>query len=399
MSIHVIGPADSYHVTRWGTYAHTLTPAGLCTDIPALLDKVPSDSDALVVIPADPTIGQGREAVVKAIIAAGWRTQPTEGAFFSCIPDDHHPHANRVVLTVAEWWDPGDPFLSLDGAPFNAAVGKIAYRFHDWRLHTGVHYVHNAGASTITAIRQAIPQSVIPRFTAPEPGGRSGWWQPPVQITDLKMPGPRTGHHWDMRSAYLAAAAAVSLPGKLLTQTGPDVGLGSVGYFRIRPVGSDRHLMAKIGITFDRHGCAWVCHPTLEWLSEINVTPDVVDSWTAPVSSRLLRPWAEMWRDTMAAPPMTETLQKAMKRGYAHALGGLLGVEGGTLYRPDWRHMIIDQVRASMLRRIGSVARLCDGLMPNTVDVDSVWYDTDDPGHVGAALGEGPNIGRMRYQP
>jgi len=221
------------------------------------------------------------------------------------------------------------------------------------------------------------------------------YWEPPAPLHDLKWRSRHkirgTLHRWDMRAAYLNAASLVDLPYGPLRR-----GLFSntaVGYYQIRITTAqarELHLPAP-----DRKGVMWVTHSMLPLLTLVR--HELIDSWQTDDSGRILRSWAEYWRDLLVVHP---TLRVPLKRGYAEAFG-LMGAKTTGIYRPDWRHMIIDRVRASLIHRLQRVESVHCGLRPFKVDVDSVWYDLPNelfPYTLGQTLGVGDKIGQMRYE-
>jgi len=277
----------------------------------------------------------------------------------------------------------------------------ICERLAAWHAAFGTHYRYTPGVSLTAFMRTRQGHAGWPKWLLRErgPGGRLDDWQPPAMLRDLRYTTKTTArttaqlHRWDMRRAYLNAASGAMLPTRRPEPTGDNP--QGPGYIRIQA-----STVADAALPFlpkpDRHGCLWVGTFTYEVLQEVatRLGPVIVDSITAP-GTRHLRPWGEAIRD--AQDNASPELVPVIKRGYAAAIG-LLNVPRGGVYRPDWRHLIVDYVAGSMLRRIFRVRKLMDGLMPSKVDIDSVWYQTDDPQHVGAALGEGPRMGNLRYE-
>jgi hypothetical protein len=261
-----------------------------------------------------------------------------------------------------------------------------------WEATLGTEWKFTDGVSTIINM-QAMARNKQPRWRLVDPAYLT-YWDPPAHPQDLRHQarGKPRGvlHRWDMRSAYLNAAGQVDLPYRQLTQTGPD-GSGA-GYYRVRVTRPQSEAMWLPRP--DRTGCAWVTHPMMEIVRRTR--HEIIDSYTTDDSGRILRPWAERWRDAIIAQPQ---LRPALKLGYASAVG-LMGARSKGVYRPDWRHIIIAHVRASLTRRILAV-ETATGYRPYKVDVDSVWYDVL-PGtylmDIERPLGVGPNIGHMRYE-
>lgn len=290
-----------------------------------------------------------------------------------------------------------DPLL-----PPRISAQQAHHRLEGWRIDFGVHYRYTPGVALLAAIRRSIrhasPDMIVRHRGV---GGQVEAWPPPAPLEAIRWQG-RAGrghsarvrlHRWDMRKAYLAAAAAAEIPHGRLHHSGTDP-LSRVGYFRVRADQIDpghRLFLPKP----DRQNTIWVGGATLGVLGDARPQPEIIDSWTSTLHTRLLRSWAERIRNTLANAD--DYLAPIVKTGYAQAIG-LMAVHSGSVYRPDWRHLIIDQTNSSMIRRIYRVARLMNGLLPAKVDIDSVWYRTDDPEHVGMALGVGPNMGNMRYE-
>jgi hypothetical protein len=262
-----------------------------------------------------------------------------------------------------------------------------------WDAAVGTPWTLTDGVSAVVAMK-SMPRNKQPTWQLIN-RNTVEFWQAPAHIQDLrwrsrhKIKGEL--HRWDMRAAYLNAAALVDLPYGPLRP-----GLFSttaVGYYQIRitaPQARQLHLPPP-----DRKGLIWVTHSMLPLLT--HVRHELVDSWQSPDSGRILRSWAENWRDLLVAHP---ALRVPLKRGYAEAFG-LMGAKTTGIYRPDWRHMIIDKVRASLITRLQRVETAHSGLRPYRVDVDSVWYDLPDGlfyHTLGETLGVGDKIGQMRYE-
>lgn len=349
------------------------TPAGFCTDPKFINDYIVEfmlTGQHTLILPTDPTGHDNGQ----------WDTRGT--------PDLRTVHYG--------YRDAGDDPIIHAGRPAQDVLSDLSR----WRHTMGTHYRITPGVAALAAFGERFRGYARTKL---QHQATAEWWQPPGSIADLnwnpKTASSRSLHRWDMRSAYLAAAAAVDLPTGQLRHTGPDWDTDTVGYYRVRsmPMFLDLPWFHHVMPNPDRQGCMWVCHPTLSFLSRYG-SVEVVDSYTRGLPAgahRHLRAWAETIRDGIYDHPGSNTA-KLLKQGYAQAIG-LMAVARGSIYRPDWRHMIIDQVRASMLRRIASVHQLT-GLEPARVNVDSVWYQTDNPDQVGAALGVGDLIGRMRYE-
>lgn len=263
-----------------------------------------------------------------------------------------------------------------------------------WDRAVGTPWTLTDGVSAVMAMK-SMPRNKQPRWQLVNQNTLE-FWQPPAPIQDLrwrsrhKIRGEL--HRWDMRAAYLNAAAQVELPyGPLrpgLFKT------DAAGYYLIRITGVQARQIFMPPPP--RTGLVWVTHSMLPVLT--SVAYELIDAWQSDDSGRILRSWAEQWRDLIG---VHESIRPALKRGYAEAIG-LMGAKTTGIYRPDWRHMIIDRVRASMIARMQRVELNYHGLRPYRIDVDSVWYDLPAPGtvheYIGETLGVGDRIGQMRYE-
>lgn len=407
MTHFVVTPAMIY-VKGSLTVAHRAThqyptPAGLCSDLPTLLGvphELGAHLESTIIIPADPTHGGGRQAVRTVIEGAGWKTAPTDGGWFTC-----RRGKAMIHLGVFEWLKDVDPLVRAACLPgfTNPTPWALAQTLDTWARATGAYYRHTPGVAAIAAIRQSGKWNTFgPKEFRTEPRwvlqDRSilDYWAAPAQLTDLragaitKKP-THAYHRWDTRAAYLAAASAVELPYRQLVQ---DAQGGPVGYYRVNMLGCDGDRLL-LPAKADRQGTRWLGSSTLD-LWRKRAVLEIVEAHTSTdrKTGRILRPWAEKWRDAMATHP---DLRPVLKAGYAQALGGLLAVKSGTIYRPDWRHLIMDELRAQVTRRILRVWDL-HHTWPSKVDVDSVYYDTDTPNAIGETLGVGERIGNMRYE-
>jgi hypothetical protein len=353
-------------------------------------------TESTIVIQARTAESLTPQSVCDALGGGGWIVSASKSGWF----DARHPSAGkRLRLHIPQLAESGrDPLLAGTGLGHEHA----AFALWSWHAALGTAYVHNPGVSAIINLRETASRGKPPRWILRHPA-TTELWRPPYNLTDIRWTArtkqPAKLARWDMRSAYLAAAAAAMLPYRQLTRTGADPGVatGPVGYYRVRAHADDSAGTRALALLpKDHQGCYWVGREIVMsgWANF-----EIIDSWTTPDSGRILRPWAERWRDLIATPvAVPPTFRPALKMGYTAALGGLLTTPSGSVYRPDWRHLIIDQLRASMIRRIHN-AYTETGLWPWRVDVDSVWYDANkETPQLAAALGEGPRVGNMRRE-
>jgi len=301
------------------------------------------------------------------------------------------------IRTRVAWSDRIDTDPLLGGF---ASLAQQTERLDMWRRVVGTPYYGSPGVAATMNLRSRKGMQGV-QWKIRESGVLSGWL-PPGQINDLtwKLPAKKTVRlasacRWDLRSAYLAALSLCPLPATKLMPTGANPILptdGGSGYYRVRVAKTDPW-RAWLGPS-DRHGCHWLGASTYQVMG----CPPVLDSYTAP-ARRILRGWAEHWRDLMTACH-TEPYRSTLKDGYTQMVG-LFAVQSGSIYRPDWRHMIMDYTRASMLRRIRNVSNHFKGLLPSCVDTDSVWYHHPAGLYhhtLAVSLGEGPLIGQFRSE-
>jgi hypothetical protein len=380
-------------------------PAGLSHDLAALLGWCGAQfEEATLILPSGGD--RTRQDYANEITTLGWKTTTTDGGWFTC----HHNEilARTVHIGIRDWLTE-DPMFKEGGGGWGKGSVDLMWDLWRWYEGTGTHYRYTPGVAMLAALRN-IPRQINPVWALRD--RRDGaWWTPPTTtIRDLRVNATRTKgapafsvHQWDMRSAYLAAASAVNLPYRQLVQTNDP---GTCGYYKLR--GNLLHLR-EVGIKPGSDGAFWVTHPMLEFITRQRWDHEIVDSWTTDPGSarvqsgRILRPWAEKVRNAIDYNGGQSTA-RLLKMGYAQAIG-LLAVQSGSVYRPDWRHMIIDEVRASILRRINRVYDLT-ACLPHRINVDSVYYTVahDEPNphnlisQIGEALGVGNEIGRMRYE-
>jgi hypothetical protein len=284
-----------------------------------------------------------------------------------------------------------------------------------WLDHVGTHYYLSPGVSTERAILAGAD-------------GKFKWiisdaWKPPGELRSItyKHKDYRPGvvvHRWDMRRAFLNALGAVELPLAQLRHTGADPSTLNCGYYRVRSTSLRTLWPSWFYPSFDRQGTCWVTQASLHHAFHFPEV-EIVDSWTPGVSAtsghrRLFRSWAQDYGKIMdlAMSPshgfgwdVWGPTSTRLKLGYAEMIG-MWATPGGFVYRPDWRHMIIDEVRASILRRVINVYEATGHLWPVRINTDAVYYRLPKPEHagphtadqLGVLLGVGPNSGNMRYE-
>lgn len=219
-------------------------------------------------------------------------------------------------------------------------------------------------------------------------------------------------HAYDAVSAYLAAAGAAYLPvGELHYAAGGTFDARRGGYWLIElPVWNLPYLPHPAGNHREGAGPVWVTSPTMELLEElaefgILARPELISSWTAS-TLRVLRSWQEQVREALirsGGDQYEPQVRRAVKATYTEAIG-LMGREGGRVFRPDWRHTLIAAARCNLFRKMWRVAR-DEHRFPVRIKVDAVTYASDEYDPVAAAPaglrlaapGEPLALGRFTY--
>lgn len=378
------------------------TPAGMMQSIPDLfrLSEMDVAEGELTIILAPQ--GMTRDDLYIAITDAGWHTNRSERGWFTCLS----PGKPTIHLACVEHG------ALADLGPELRDIREARRWLTAWAERMYIHYRHTPGVSALASMT-AYPRSRRPQWHARDADGSP--WPMPCIIRDIvhkpgELMAPGYRHQWDTRNAYLAAMAAVELPYRTLEHTGALPHTLDCGLFRVQLTSAvpwPSWMMPDI----DRQGCGWITSSEIRaYRQVIGMLPLVVDSYTPaptqaaagrPGHGRILRSWAEFYRDSMPALASTDFgATKAPKRGYAEAVG-LMNRVGGSVYRPDWRALIIGHVRAAMMRRVAAVMMRTNAtVLPSGINVDAIYYDLTDTEltAVRDAIGEHDRIGGMRYE-
>lgn len=337
-----------------------------------------------------------------------------------------HDPAGRVVLVDGEEWgatrfEPwttwtrrGAPAIhvaflrSIDRGrlplfdPEHVEPAGIARRLAWYAHHVGAPFNMTAGVSAHTVIKAQ--HSAPGKFQQPYWGVRdtardgddtrngSGdliWDRPPLRS---ELAGGGWVHQFDMRAARLAAMGVAELPWARLTHTGATAfDEAQAGYWRIHA--ADVPQPSRRPGWFDKaavaDGMVWLTSPILGDMLAQGVSPDVTDSYTAP-ARRMLRTVAERWDLARLAALELEHLPEllgAVKATYREG-AGMFARHGGSIYRPDWYHTIMDRQRVTVLRHVDRIGR-ATSRMPVRVHTDALFYvcPESDPQAAAGALG------------
>ncbi len=200
-------------------------------------------------------------------------------------------------------------------------------------------------------------------------------------------------HTYDAVSQYLAAAGSVYLPvGELHYAVGGEFDPRRGGYWQIELPAWNQPLMPHPAGNHhtERAPAVWVTNPTMVLLLELAeqgvvAAPRVLSSWTGS-TLRALRSWQEILREALIRSDDDRhgpEIRRALKATYAEAIG-LMGREGGRVFRPDWRHTLIAAARTNLFRKMWNIARL-EGRYPVRIKVDAVTYASPEFDPVAAA--------------
>lgn len=388
MTVAVISPE-----TTWVGLDSYPTPAGVIGNWSVILDFAVERYITTMVVPgsyADPP------GYAMTAIEYGWEpgsVGDTGWVTFKRRLTGRGGHNRYVYLTIGFYDDMvgADPIIGDIPIYWEA----LASRLDQWRRATGTEYRVSPAVSAVASIRDMGRRlREQPRWILQHPA-TAEWWQPPWNIRSIQWTNPgaveRVLWHYDRRAAFLADASTTYLPLKQLRPTGTDP--GPFGYFRLYfPDTEDGGRGAILG-PVDDQGCRAVGHSTLEQLRRMSAPFEIVDSHTTDDAARILRPWAERWRTAIDEMPAAQPL---LKSGYAQALAGLLAVPRGTIYRPDWRHLLADAGNAHVMRTALNLHK-ATGLWPERIDVDSLYYQADVTAH-GLGLPLGDRIGNYKFK-
>lgn len=431
-----IGMASGDRSKSWD-----IVPAGLLTDAGSLLGwaarHLPMDATGVLLVPSLPAYGddgwsldQRAEIADQRAAEQGWTRPPAQRwQETGWITWQNQATGQAISMGLLDLMDQArTPVANLEGT----AV-QVAYELAQYDAMTGTPWRMTAGVTGTVMLRGMITASAeakrqrmpfggvkvaapaLPRWhsdvvrralTCPTTGVQR-WARAAGDVRwarDL-ADGERHGHvhHLDVTAMYLAAAAAAVLPWGELRERDPHTfDESAAGYWLVDC--SDLPTGPAAPPLWDRHavnpdGTVYLTTPVMELLKDHGYNPMVRGALLAPTQGRFLRSWAEHLRDALADDRRRESTRRALKATYTQAIG-MMNVPGGSIYRPEWRDLIIDQARANLLRKVYTARHLL-GIWPVRIHVDSVWYPhpEQDPTEVAAAVGGslyGRQIGRFR---
>ena len=399
MAIYVADAETTRRGMPRGAITSYHTPAGSLFDLDHWLKPEPRwlEHNATVVLPSWPTT---RQQLLADIRARGWDTQPTDGGWFSCRRKMPDRTTRTLHLCILDWVGRDDPVLGvlkpLPGTNLDAANRAIAQVLVAWEDTMGAPYRHTPGVAAHDSIRMhhraAQPQwapyrsrTILEPEQAPAQAHiRPMLWRRPDAVTDgCKVV------KFDQRRAYLAAMKSVNLPVGPLTNTGLDP--EGPGYLRVHPTHPGHPLWQLVNRP-DAQGTVWLGTTTARFFAETGPQAagwELVDSWTAR-GQRLLRQWSARVQRLPAS---------IAKPTYTQAVG-MLNTKTGTIQRPDWYDLVIDQANATMLRRVNAVWQQL-AQWPVLVHVDALGYIADTEyrlGKLSDLVKVGYGCGEMRVE-
>ena len=362
--------------------------------LPDLLDRVSRAADPrglVLVLAADALkllgmpdqLGAGaeHEMCVEMLRGAGW-TVPDALGHWTRAWRRGSPNVNIAVPNYRGKYDPD----LADGDDLAATTRAMAAYVDA----VGAPYAVSPGYAAVVGLRDGTKRAIKP------------YWAPDAKVLDepirhgepdlLWSAGavPTEGwcHTYDAYAAHLGAAAMAEVAVNQLQRQphGPEWDPTLAGYWLIDPpawqharMPSPTHGVEPVA-KGKAKGRIWVCTPTMKLLHELAgellIDPPVVhDSLVEHGSRSVLRPWAERLRDALGSldgSPDAELLRPELKATYRQAVGWL-AKPNKIVYRPDWRHAIVSQGRATMWRRAWRIGQAEDR-WPLAIATDSLSY-------------------------
>lgn len=355
---------------------------------------------------------EGWAAGTGAELGSGWITWTAVRAGCTCTVDNygdddetcHHPGAQEIAvhMGIRRMMPETDPMIKPDDT-----AEQVAVRLARYAALVGAAYRAMPGVAGMAALRNLWERPTViktssglkqasrrqPRWrwdrrTLDAPvidrlhGAGDLNWRRPVQEYEKSMPFVVA---LDVRAMYLAAAAGVMLGHDQPANMGAIPFDATIaGFWRIDTTGH-RWARPETGVPvvnpgrIRRDGSTWVTTPVLRYLNEIGATfPEILDSWVSDQSGKWLESWAKQIRDALPDSQTTGDphLRASIKSTYVEAIA-MMSTPTGRIYRPDWTHLIRDEARMRLIRKVHKANR-DHGVWPLRVKVDCVWYPTLD---------------------
>lgn len=315
-----------------------------------------------------------------------------------------HDHWPTITVACLPWLDSRTGPLWHEGIPAGEFAADLA-RYHQL---VGVPFYATPGVSGLALMRGCTSLPVEPRWVHPAKAALAGIRHVEDDYRTWSQPGNGGGafeHTYDAVGMYLGSAGATYLPlAELAYARGGVFNQHVGGYWQIvPPVWNNPNMPHPCGNHRASSPLIWVTTPTMVLLAELAADgllemPGVVSSWTAK-SARVLRQWQHRVRTALELIDDQDVpgMRRAVKATYAEAVG-LLGREGGRVFRPDWRFHLIATARCNLFRRGWRIGE-ATGRWPVAIKVDALTYSSDEFDAVAGApkgLPLGDTLGRFR---
>lgn len=192
---------------------------------------------------------------------------------------------------------------------------------------------------------------------------------------------------FDKCAAYLSAANT-KLPVGPLTRDDTPVGAEDkklVGYHKVAiPVDCEYDCGGPFYTRTDRVGNVWITTPTLKQLNAYHDFKGmerlrVLDSWTAPGTEVLLRPWIDVLKTKRAEAIAAgdDAVYAFVKHCYSLAISTMGESKSNyEIRRPDWRHIIQAQAYANLWRKAWQ-AQADGATIMKVGNTDEIWAVDD----------------------
>ncbi|MGV9770562.1 hypothetical protein [Streptosporangium sp. NPDC003464] len=265
------------------------------------------------------------------------------------------------------------------------------------------------------------PVEPIPPAKLPGEGdyqGHNSWSRPP-RGAEVDMP---FLHAYDFNSMFLSAAmhAPLGLDGvdhfvaddKTPLRFDPK----RAGYWLIKVPHWDTWTLPTPFVNLARpreDGTAWFTSPTLRVAADLfDLEPDIIEAYVWERKTTYLNKWGTtidqarlhllQLRDEgdTDAGPLLEAVKDVYKATIG-ALGSSQYREGKLFHRPDWRHTIIAQARANLLRKLVKIGEVSGRFPLAVIDTDNVLFASADPDPMTACpapLETGLRLGQVKHK-
>lgn len=211
-------------------------------------------------------------------------------------------------------------------------------------------------------------------------------------------------HAYDRGGSYPSVAISLELPigDPVHHPAGVEFDPKLPGYWQIDVPDAQDWLLPYVlnprGHKFN--GPKWVCTPRLERAIALGYRPAILEAYVWPQHGRILRTWAERFRDLSVsldtgAPDDTAVRDQAKiaRSAGLGLLGSLQHLEGKRGFSPERRFHVVSKASANIIHKLHQIG-VASGRWPLAVWRDTVLYASDDPNPASAWPGEAKSLGR-----